>query len=63
MFSALKALALATIITSQRTYATPKEQLVVVVDKPTNPEHDAARIAAAIAKRNRKAAKRLKDMK
>lgn len=62
MFSALKALALTTIIMSQRTYATPKEQLVVV-DKPTNPEHDATRIAAAIAKRNRKAVKRLKDMK
>lgn len=63
MFSALKALALTTIIMSQRTYAIPKEQLVAVVDKPANPEHDATRIAAAIAKRNRKAAKRLKDMK
>jgi len=62
MFSALKALALATIITSQRTYATPKEQLVVV-DKPTNPEHDAARIAAAVEKRSRKAAKRVRNMK
>ena len=38
------------------------KQQPVVVEKPSDTRHEAAKIAAAVEKRSRKAAKRLKEM-
>ena len=62
----IKALSLLTAALGPLAYAefvgVPKQQ-PVAVDKPSDPWHEAAKIAAAVEKRRRKAAKRLKELK